>query len=121
MENFQEKSTFKMENNDNRIILKSTDRLLPIANISKIMKKTIPKVAKVSKDSKELMQVCTSEFIAIITARAKDICEIEARKAITGDDIIRAIEDLGMPYYAEATRIYYGQYKKLIEEEKKKG
>ncbi len=116
LENF----TNPMENNESKYILKPTDRLLPIANISKIMKRTIPKLAKVSKESKELMQLCASEFIAIITARAKDICEIEARKAITGDDLIRAMEDLDMPYYAEVTKMYYDQYKRLIEEEKRK-
>ncbi|KAF2345139.1 Transcription factor CBF/NF-Y/archaeal histone domain, partial [Trinorchestia longiramus] len=47
--------------------LKSTDRLLPIANVSKIMKKPIPHNAKVAKDAKELMQKAASEFIAIVT------------------------------------------------------
>ena len=44
------------------------DRYLPIANISRIMKRSIPPTAKVSKDAKECVQECVSEFIAFITS-----------------------------------------------------
>lgn len=91
--------------------LKTTDRLLPIANISKIMKAPIPKVAKVAKDAKELMQKAASEFIAIVTCMAKEICESENRKTLTGEDLIRAMDSLGMPYYAELTKKYFAKYK----------
>ncbi|EOB15486.1 Nuclear transcription factor Y subunit B-2 [Nosema bombycis CQ1] len=104
----------------NNNLLRPTDRLLPIANISKIMKKPIPKEAKVVKDAKELMQKSASEFIAIITCRAKEICENEARKTVTGDDLIRAMDDLDMPYYAELGRKYYIQYRELIKNERMK-
>jgi hypothetical protein len=39
-------------------IIREQDRLLPIANVSKIMKKAIPDNGKMAKDSKECMQVC---------------------------------------------------------------
>ena len=42
------------------------DRYLPIANISRIMKRSIPQSAKISKDAKECVQECVSEFIAFI-------------------------------------------------------
>ena len=44
------------------------DRYLPIANISRIMKRSIPATAKISKDAKECVQECVSEFIAFITS-----------------------------------------------------
>lgn len=44
------------------------DRYLPIANISRIMKRSIPPTAKISKDAKECVQECVSEFIAFITS-----------------------------------------------------
>lgn len=94
--------------------LKATDRELPLAVVSKIMKKPVPSVAKLSKDSKELMQKCSSEFIAIITCRAKEICDAEARKTITGDDLIRAMDDLDMPYYCEYTKKVFDSYKDSI-------
>ncbi|KAF7683208.1 Nuclear transcription factor Y subunit B-8 [Astathelohania contejeani] len=91
--------------------LKSTDRLLPIANISKIMKHPIPKMAKVARDAKELMQKSASEFICIVTCMAKQICESENRKTLTGDDLIRAMDQLGMNFYAEITKKYFLRYK----------
>ncbi|EPR79676.1 CCAAT-binding transcription factor subunit A [Spraguea lophii 42_110] len=91
--------------------LKITDRLLPVANISKIMKRPIPSTAKVAKDAKELMQKSASEFIAIITCMAKEICENENRKTITGEDLIRSMNQLGMQHYAEITKKYYIRYK----------
>lgn len=105
----------ELDAKDSNAMLKSTDRMLPVANISKIMKNAIPAQAKVAKESKEIMQKSASEFIAIITCRAKDICEVEARKTITGDDLIRAMEDLDMPYYAEITRKYYEKYKEFLD------
>ena len=44
------------------------DRFLPIANISRIMKKALPGNAKIAKDAKETVQECVSEFISFITS-----------------------------------------------------
>ena len=44
------------------------DRYLPIANISRIMKKAIPTNAKIAKDAKETVQECVSEFISFVTS-----------------------------------------------------
>ncbi len=44
------------------------DRFLPIANISRIMKKALPNNAKIAKDAKETVQECVSEFISFITS-----------------------------------------------------
>lgn len=44
------------------------DRFLPIANISRIMKKALPGNAKIAKDAKDAIQECVSEFIGFITS-----------------------------------------------------
>ena len=44
------------------------DRYLPIANISRIMKKALPPNGKIAKDAKDTMQECVSEFISFITS-----------------------------------------------------
>lgn len=49
-------------------IVREQDRLLPIANVSRIMKQAIPQTAKISKDAKECVQECVSEFIAFVTS-----------------------------------------------------
>lgn len=46
------------------------DRYLPIANISRIMKKALPPNGKIAKDAKDTMQECVSEFISFITSES---------------------------------------------------
>lgn len=49
------------------------------------MKKCLPSTTKVSKDAKECVQECTSEFISFITSEAAERCELEKRKTINGE------------------------------------
>ncbi|KAM7458262.1 hypothetical protein BLSTO_00972 [Blastocystis sp. subtype 1] len=87
------------------------DRYLPIANISRIMKRSIPPTAKVSKDAKECVQECVSEFIAFITSEASDKCKQEKRKTINGDDLLYAMNALGFEKYTEPLRLYLTKYR----------
>ena len=50
------------------VCCREQDRFLPIANISRIMKKNLPGNAKIAKDAKETVQECVSEFISFITS-----------------------------------------------------
>lgn len=49
---------------------KEQDRFLPIANVSRIMKKALPANAKISKDAKETVQECVSVFLYIESAHS---------------------------------------------------
>lgn len=44
------------------------DRLLPIANVGRIMKLAVPPSAKISKEAKESVQECVSEFISFVSS-----------------------------------------------------
>lgn len=48
--------------------VREQDRYLPIANISRIMKKALPANGKIAKDAKETVQECVSEFISFVTS-----------------------------------------------------
>lgn len=48
--------------------VREQDRFLPIANISRIMKKGLPANGKIAKDAKETVQECVSEFISFVTS-----------------------------------------------------
>lgn len=99
-------------------IVREQDRLLPIANVSRIMKKALPSSAKVSKDARETMQECVSEFISFITSEASDKCLQEKRKTINGDDILWAMATLGFEKYAEPLQRYLEAYKSSVKSEK---
>uniref|UniRef100_A0A0V0HN48 Putative nuclear transcription factor Y subunit B-7-like n=1 Tax=Solanum chacoense TaxID=4108 RepID=A0A0V0HN48_SOLCH len=97
-------------NNNNN---KEQDRFLPIANVGRIMKKVIPGNGKISKDAKETVQECVSEFISFVTGEASDKCQREKRKTINGDDIIWAITILGFEDYVLPLKQYLNKYREL--------
>ncbi|KAH7730700.1 histone-fold-containing protein [Aphelenchoides avenae] len=52
------------------------DRFLPIANISRIMKRAVPSSGKLSKEAKECLQECVTEFLLFITSEASEKCSM---------------------------------------------
>ncbi len=47
--------------------------------------------AKISKEAKETMQECLTEFILFMTSEAWEYCEGNERKTILGTDLIQAM------------------------------
>ncbi|KAL0444258.1 UNVERIFIED_CONTAM: Nuclear transcription factor Y subunit B-3 [Sesamum latifolium] len=89
------------------------DRFLPIANVSRIMKKALPANAKISKDAKETVQECVSEFISFVTGEASDKCQRRKRKTINGDDLLWAMTTLGFEEYVEPLKVYLAKYREM--------
>ena len=104
------------ENQDNEG--REQDRFLPIANISRIMKKALPPNAKISKDAKECVQECVSEFISFITSEACEKCLSERRKTINGDDLLHAMTTLGFEKYIDPLRLYLQRYREVTKTDK---
>ncbi|KAM6563709.1 hypothetical protein CsatB_023707 [Cannabis sativa] len=95
---------------------KEQDKFLPIANVSRIMKKSLPANAKISKEAKETVQECVSEFISFITGEASDKCQREKRKTINGDDLLWAMTTLGFENYVGPLKVYLNKYREVEEE-----
>ncbi|CAI9776790.1 unnamed protein product [Fraxinus pennsylvanica] len=93
--------------------IKEQDRLLPIANVGRIMKHILPQNAKISKEAKETMQECASEFIGFVTGEASEKCRKERRKTINGDDVCWALETLGFDDYAGPLKRYLNKYREV--------
>ncbi|KAJ4704833.1 Nuclear transcription factor Y subunit B [Melia azedarach] len=96
-----------------RANVREQDRYLPIANISRIMKKALPANGKIAKDAKETVQECVSEFISFITSEASDKCQREKRKTINGDDLLWAMATLGFEDYIDPLKIYLTRYREM--------
>ncbi|MBA0716429.1 hypothetical protein Golax_015260 [Gossypium laxum] len=84
---------------------------LPIANVGRIMKQILPPSAKVSKEAKETMQECVTEFISFVTSEASDKCRKGSRKTVCGDDICWALGAVGLDNYAQAIVRYLHKYR----------
>ncbi|XP_050215611.1 nuclear transcription factor Y subunit B-3-like [Mercurialis annua] len=100
-------------NNDYVLSPREQDRFLPIANVSRIMKKALPANAKISKDAKETLQECVSEFISFVTGEASDKCQREKRKTINGDDLLWAMTTLGFEDYVDPLKVYLQRFREM--------
>ncbi|KAK4478624.1 hypothetical protein RD792_014113 [Penstemon davidsonii] len=96
-----------------RCSVREQDRFLPIANISRIMKKGLPSNGKMAKDAKDMVQECVSEFIGFITSEASDKCQREKRKTINGDDLLWAMATLGFEDYIDPLKVYLTRYREV--------
>ncbi len=91
-------------------------RHLPIANVSRIMKDALDTSTKISKESKETIQKCVTEFISLITFEACERCKIEQRKTIIGDDIIHGLETFAFGEYARILKVYLAKYREAVDD-----
>ncbi|CAI9762049.1 unnamed protein product [Fraxinus pennsylvanica] len=91
--------------------VREQDSFLPIANISRIMKKALPANGKIAKEAKETVQECVSEFISFITSEASDKCQREKRKTINGDDLLWSMVTLGFEDYIDPLKVYLARYR----------
>ncbi len=90
------------------------ERFLPIANVARIMKSGLPDNSKMSKDAKECIQECVSEFISFVTSEASDRCSHEKRKTINAEDILWAMNSLGFETYHETLNLYLNKYREVV-------
>ncbi|CAA9988487.1 CCAAT-box DNA binding protein subunit B, putative [Plasmodium knowlesi strain H] len=112
-DNMEKKESSQFDVNDKKKIKPDSETLLPIANISRIMKRILPASAKVAKESKDIIRECVTEFIQFLTSEASDRCVRERRKTISGEDILFSMEKLGFNDYVEPLYKYLTKWKQL--------
>lgn len=88
-------------------------RHLPIANVSRVMKRILDSETKISKESKEMVQQCVTDFISFITCEACEKCKNEKRKTINGDDLVYALEVFGFDKYVKVLKLYLAKYRQV--------
>ncbi|CAM0944449.1 unnamed protein product [Alopecurus aequalis] len=93
--------------------IREQDRLMPIANVIRIMRRVLPPHAKISDDAKETIQECVSEYISFITGEANERCQREQRKTITAEDVLWAMSRLGFDDYVEPLSVYLHRFREF--------
>ena len=88
---------------------------LPISNINKIMRSVIDDNLKISKEAKNLVEECVTEFICFITSEASEKCKREKRKTINAEDILTVMKLLGFDNYVVILKVYHFKYKQALE------
>lgn len=77
------------------------------------MKNAVPSTSKISKEAKDAVQECVSEFISFITSEAAEKCHEEKRKTIGGEDVLYAMMMLGFEQYVEPLKIYLSKMRQV--------
>ena len=93
--------------------LREQDRLLPVANIIRTMKRILPEHAKISREARDLVQEAASEFIMFIASEAAEYGLPEKRRTMMAEDILKALENLGMDPYVEPMRYFLLKHRQL--------
>ncbi|KAF6153775.1 hypothetical protein GIB67_001008 [Kingdonia uniflora] len=93
--------------------MKDPEMCMPLANVTRIMRKILPIHVKISDDAKETVQECVSEFIAFVTLSANEHCHREQRKTVIADDIIWALGKLGFEQYNGPLSLFHYRYREF--------
>jgi histone H3/H4 len=73
--------------------------------------RVLPANEKITKEAKEAVQECVSEFISFITSEASDRCQQEKRKTINGEDLLWAMGTLGFDDYNPPLKNYLSKFR----------
>ena len=85
------------------------------------MKQALPSDTKISKEARECVQECVSEFIAFVTCEACEITNSEKRKTINGEDILKAMRELNFTDYLDNVEYYNRKYREMHKKDVKEG
>jgi hypothetical protein len=65
-----------------------------------------------SRQSREAVQSCASEFICFITNEAVELSNHDKRRTITGTDLTNALTNLGFEEYQPLLQIFIEKYRR---------
>ncbi|RID51610.1 hypothetical protein BRARA_H02261 [Brassica rapa] len=87
------------------------DQYLPIASVTRIMRKILPSEARISEEAKENILICATKYISFVTTEASDTCQSERRTTITAGDMLSAMSNLGFEDYVEPLNVFINRYR----------
>lgn len=65
--------------------------MLPKATVVKCVKRHMPQGIRCSSEAQDLALHCASEFVALVSSQATEVCTIARRAKITGDHLRTAL------------------------------
>ena len=95
----------------------SSPESLPLANVQKILKKFLPPEVKISHSALEAFRDSLDEFISFISAEAAEKCAADQRKTMKAEDILSAMNSLGIERYNKILKAFIKGVKKSMENE----
>ncbi|EYU44049.1 hypothetical protein MIMGU_mgv1a024183mg, partial [Erythranthe guttata] len=90
---------------------READLYMPMTNIVRVLRRTLPPHVKISDDAKEIIQECVSEFISFVTSEANEKAHREYKKTIHPEDVIAAMASLGFDDYVDPLTVFLNKYR----------
>ncbi|KAL7149951.1 hypothetical protein ABFS83_05G076400 [Erythranthe nasuta] len=90
---------------------RDVDQYMPIANITRIMRRVLPSHAEIADNAKEAIQEHVSEFISFVTAEANGRCHRDYRRTVTAEDVLAAMASLGLDDYLEPLTLFLNMHR----------
>ena len=98
----------------------SDELSLPKATVQKIIGEILPLDIAITKEAREAITECSTEFIMILSTQLNDTAEKEAKKTIASDHVVTALEELGFQNYLEIVNKILDEHKELLKGKEKK-
>ncbi|KAJ8919791.1 hypothetical protein NQ315_006320 [Exocentrus adspersus] len=90
---------------------KLEDLNLPNASVQKIIKEALPDNVNIGKDARSALSRAASVFVLYITSQASNEAQKADRKTLTGQDIIKALEELEFENFIEPLQEVLKEFK----------
>ncbi|KAK4360449.1 hypothetical protein RND71_019401 [Anisodus tanguticus] len=87
------------------------DLHLPVANVTRIMRRKLPQHARVTDNTKEAVQKLMTRYIHNITKKANERCKREQRRTVTAEDVLWAMNKIGLTNYVGPLTLYLHKYR----------
>ena len=97
-------------NHDN----KDEENTLPKSTVDRYINSCLPKQITVGKEAKEMFTDCLLEFLKIISIESTKICDLEKKKTITYEHLIKSLKKLGFESYNKCCRNAQLEYEKYV-------
>ncbi|XP_059613918.1 DNA polymerase epsilon subunit 3 [Phlebotomus argentipes] len=97
---------------------KIEDLSLPGAIVQRIVKDALPDGVNVGKEARNVLGRAASVFVIYLTASATNTARSHSRKAITGQDILDALEEMEFEDFLEPLKEFQEAFRKSEQEKK---
>ncbi|EES05602.1 nuclear transcription factor Y subunit B-1 [Sorghum bicolor] len=89
-------------------------RVLPMANLVRLMRQVIPKSAKISSRAKDLTHDCALEFVGFLAGEASERATAQHRRTMAPEDFTCSLQALGFDDYVKPMNTYISRYREQV-------
>lgn len=95
------------------------DLALPRTTVYKMITEMLPSGIGAPKETRELLLMCCTEFIHLLSSESNDICDKSGKKTIAPEHVMEALKNLGFTSYIDEVKTSLEEFHTLNKEKEK--